>query len=709
MTDGHDGAGGAGNRRPPGRKTAGAARTFLAALGRPTGTSTMDEAIDELRTGPRVFRADLVGATVALGDAVDAAGGTEALPRRGPAIVLVEVPSQAWVRSVAAVAASCLCPVPGSGVLPGHLPCLVLDADGTRKDHAPGTRNAEVSDALMEGEVVIGVSQDPGRYLPADLVRGADVRLELSGLDRDGLAEVVRAVTGARPAARLPEGLATRCDPADLALSVHPGRGTEGSWVRLAGILEGKLGRAEDGPRVHELHGYGAARDWGIALVADLAAWRRGGRDAPRWRDIESAILLSGPPGVGKTAFAAALARSAGVPLLAGSLGLWQSARDGHLGHTLGAMRAFFEEARRAPCVALIDELDSFGDRAAFGGEHRDYSTQVVNALLEHLSGATPREGVVVVGATNAPDRIDPAILRSGRLERHVRIDPPDEADRARILGHYLGGELPGLDLRRQARNLAGMTGADIEALVRRARGAARRAGRTLDRAGLAAAADEARPAMPVALRHRISVHEAGHLVAALATGAPGPLAASLDPGGGYASVGADDGAPGTEAELDDRLVVLLAGRAAEANVFGDVTAGAAWDLAAATELALAMETRFGFSRRTPLVARRGPVDLDPDKSPATAHAVEARLSAAYERAGAIVSRRRAVLDDLARALLRRAALDDAGIRRIADGPNAPGSRNGGKSPRTGSAGRFRGARSEPPRTQSRGDGSVPT
>ena len=653
----------------------GAAAEFLAALAHAGQAATMDEAIDRLLEGRPPRRADLAGAVVALGRAVDAIGGIGSLPRGGPAIVLVIVPSGEWVAPVAAVAGDCLVRAargnPGNGAGQGGR--LVLRADGTATSHRPDVRNDDVAEAMQAGDVVLGVSQDPDRLLPRDLVRGAELRIEVTGLDPDGVATTVEAVVGTAPSTRLPYRLAALCDPVDLALAVHAARGADASLARLGAILVAKAGGADDGPRLEDLHGYGAALDWALALVADLRAWRTGGPGAPHWRDLESAILLSGPPGVGKTAFAAALARSAGLPLLAASLGQWQAARDGHLGHTLGAMRSFFERARRAPCIVLVDECDSFGDRARLPDQHRDYSVQVVNAFLEHLSGAVPREGVVVVGATNAPERIDPAIMRPGRLGRHVRIGLPDADDRARILRMYLGDDLPAADLRPLARRTVGMTGADVEALVRRARGNARRAGRELGRNDLEAAAGEACVPIPKALRRRIAVHEAGHVLAAATVGTAHALGASIHAGGGATWIaGAGDAADGTEASLDDRLLVALAGRAAEHEVFGNITSGAASDLAAATELAVAMETRLGFSRRMPLVAACMEA-RDLVAAPQVAIAVHERLTAAHARALALVRERRTVLERLARALDRHGALDEAGILRcLADPGKAP-------------------------------------
>ena len=176
------------------------------------------------------------------------------------------------------------------------------------------------------------------------------------------------------------------------------------------------------GPTLDDLHGLGEAGEWGRELATDLADWKAG---KIGWEDVDRGILLSGPPGTGKTTFAGALARTCGVHLVLGSLGRWQA--KGHLGDLLKAMRAAFDEARKnAPSIIFLDEIDAFGDREKFSDHNAQYNTEVVAALLECIDGVEGREGVVVVGACNRPHRLDAALVRAGRLDRHVRIPLPD-------------------------------------------------------------------------------------------------------------------------------------------------------------------------------------------------------------------------------------------------------------------------------------------
>lgn len=157
---------------------------------------------------------------------------------------------------------------------------------------------------------------------------------------------------------------------------------------------------------------------------------------------MSTRLLLSGPPGTGKTTFARALCNTLQVSLLATSVGYWLE--PGYLGDVLQRMSgAFSFAAEKAPAILFIDELDNIGKRQGAGNRnYDDYWSSLVNRLLELLDGASKSEGIIVIGATNLPERIDPALLRSGRLETHVRIPMPDTEALIGILDHHLGSDL---------------------------------------------------------------------------------------------------------------------------------------------------------------------------------------------------------------------------------------------------------------------------
>ena len=191
-------------------------------------------------------------------------------------------------------------------------------------------------------------------------------------------------------------------------------------------------------PTVEGLSGYGKARDWALGLRADLTDYLT---DELAWSDMSTKLLLSGPPGTGKTTFARALCNTLQIPLVVTSVSTWLE--GGHLNDVIKKMAKTFEEARAlAPAILFIDEIDGIGKRQPADREYADYWNTVVNKALELLDGAVKAEGVIVVGATNRPEQIDEALRRSGRLETHIEIPHPDVDALAGILAHHLGGDV---------------------------------------------------------------------------------------------------------------------------------------------------------------------------------------------------------------------------------------------------------------------------
>lgn len=354
-----------------------------------------------------------------------------------------------------------------------------------------------------EAEVVLG-----SPALPI-----ADLVVDITALDHGLVKRAVKDATD-NDITLEEAGLIVELDAEVRAALRRNARGVSSTLKRLIEARVGSVGRlpdavsakSVDGPLLESMHGYGDAKAWGLNLISDLQSYRAGDIS---WDDVDRGILLSGPPGCGKTTFARALANSAGIPLITGSYSSWQ--RHGHQGDMLKAMHRAFEDAKAtAPSILLIDEVDSFLDReAGSDGENRQYMTGVVNGLLELLDGSFNREGVVVIGACNHVDGLDPAVRRSGRLDKHVRIEMPDGEARGEILRYHLQSAIDVGDL---VDRTEGFSGADLERIARDARRTARRSKTEVN-------LDHVINALPQVHRmsadelHKTAVHELGHAV----------------------------------------------------------------------------------------------------------------------------------------------------------------------------------------------------
>jgi hypothetical protein len=360
---------------------------------------------------------------------------------------------------------------------------------------------ARIAIALSQGLSVVAVAAAADRErLPHGLEGAADRVLVLGSPDWVSVA--ASAMEGSRivrvdwEAVRHDGGLLDGLTPSILGMCYRPGQTAEEFCSRLARALA-----ADKSNRVATAAGpHGLARvpglpadveGWARCLVRDLALYKRGSLP---WSAMDRGAVLAGPPGTGKSTLAKALAEEAGIALVVGSYAEWQGAKDGHLGSTLAAMRASFDRARSAaPCIFLIDEVDSFPNRSHVTHDYKDYVRSVGNALLQELDGPSPRDGVVVVGTCNDPSLLDPALVRPGRLERVLHLQLPDRDGVEGVLRVHLGNDLRDEPLPDIAALAHGMTGAEAEAAVRAAKRSARVLGRQLTRGDLLVAVAEAR------------------------------------------------------------------------------------------------------------------------------------------------------------------------------------------------------------------------
>ncbi len=413
---------------------------------------------------------------------------------------------------------------------------------------------------------------------------------------------------------------------------------------------------------------------------------------------VPKGALLVGPPGTGKTLLARAVAGEAGVPFFSAS---GSEFIEVFVGVGASRVRKLFEQAKaKAPSIVFIDELDAIGKSrtGGHGGGGTDEREQTLNQLLVEMDGFDSHDGIVVLAATNRAEILDAALLRPGRFDRQILVDRPDGTGRHAILQVHakkvrLGGDV---DLESVARRTPGMVGADLENILNEAALLAARAEKLeIGMPELHAAIDRVvvgleRKNRLVNAKERkiVAFHESGHaIVAELAPSSEPVHKVSIVPRGlaalGYMQQTPEDRNLLQEDELLDRLAVLLGGRAAEKIAFGKFSTGAANDLERATSLARRMICEFGMSSVAGPVTfhspdgrgrRAGDPPVGEWSEEATGRIereVDALLTRAFDAACETLSRRRAVLDSMAEALLAHGSLDrDAFLALLGDTAN---------------------------------------
>jgi len=426
---------------------------------------------------------------------------------------------------------------------------------------------------------------------------------------------------------------------------------------------------------LNTLAGFGRAKVWGEDLARDLQDWRFG---KLLWSDVDRGVLLTGAPGTGKTTYARALANTCGVHLVATSLAQWQSA--GHLGDLLKEMRKSFAEARaKTPAILFLDEFDSVGNRSTARGDNASYVIETINGLLECLDGIGNREGIVVIGACNHPDLVDPAFLRPGRLEQTIYIPLPDAQAREQILRWHLKGDLAQEDLTSVAANLHRKTGADIEMLVRTARRHARKERRPLSCLDLIDAMPE-RIVVPEDELRRTAVHEAGHAVVQALIGESEIVKVEIFPelskeranqDAGYMQLEAPLPTARTRKSYESQLAVLLSGIAAEEMVYGERSDAGSGnvnsDLALATQTATELEASCGLGKGLaqlmPVGSQRAADLLVADK--ALREKVEGTLAKAKKQAKTLLEENKTVHLRLVERLMTKHQLNGEEVRTL--------------------------------------------
>jgi cell division protease FtsH len=384
---------------------------------------------------------------------------------------------------------------------------------------------------------------------------------------------------------------------------------------------------------------------------------------------VPKGLLLYGPPGTGKTLLAKAVAFESGANFYSASASSFVEMFAG-----LGAarIRKLFVEARKnAPAIIFIDELDAVGAQRTGHGFNREQD-QTLNQLLVELDGFEGAEQVVVMGASNRIQDLDPALLRPGRFDRQMLVPPPDLAGREAILGVHTRGKPLGPDanLRLVARQTSGLTGAELANICNEAAiFAGRRADDYLSQADFDAALErvvaglQQKKVLTEKERRILAYHEGGHALMAHLMGSVMELQkvtiVSRGNALGYAFyLPEEDRYLHTKEELVDRMVVALAGRAAEEVVFGRVTNGAANDLEKVTEIARSMVFEWGMADTVTSRTMRADNYALSEATKRVRDEEQARLTdGAYEEALRLLKKHRAPLDRIAHALLEKETL----------------------------------------------------
>ena len=401
---------------------------------------------------------------------------------------------------------------------------------------------------------------------------------------------------------------------------------------------------------------------------------------------LPKGVLLYGAPGTGKTLLAKAVAGEAGVAFFSASASEFV---EMFVGVGAARVRDLFDQAKKnSPAIIFIDELDAVGRRrfAGIGGGH-DEREQTLNQLLIELDGFESKQGIILMASTNRPDVLDPALIRPGRFDRHISVPAPDLKGREEILAvHAKKVKLaPEVDLKTVAKGTPGFVGADLANVINEAAILAARADKEavstadLDEAVERVIAGPQKKSRIISQKeqHIIAAHECGHTIVARLTNHSDPVhKVTIIPRGqalGYTlQLPLEDKFLTSKSEILDKICILLAGRAAEQIVFGEITSGASDDLNKATAYARKMVVELGMSDKIgPIALPNGDDsevflgrDLSRHKtySEELARNIDAEIvdlmKSSYERAQEIILTNRAAFDVLVKTLLEKEVVE---------------------------------------------------
>jgi cell division protease FtsH len=526
---------------------------------------------------------------------------------------------------------------------------------GARAVHVDGDRF--VIESTSGATLATVVDDKDARHAIVDKFAAAGIPLDFEAKEPSQATRVLGTLAPLLAIALVGAGyltLARRKSRAHITSHDGTGPGQKVSFADVAGIDEVKEALAETVDFLKSPERFG----------------RLGGR-APR------GVLLTGAPGTGKTLLARAVAAEAGVPFLSAS---GSSFQEMFVGVGASRVRALFAEARKAaPCIIFIDEIDAVGRARGRGGDPATSDhDQTLNQLLVEMDGFDHTTGIVVMASTNRADILDQAIVRPGRFDRQIVVPLPDARGRLEILNvHARPLEITeGVDLQHVARGTPGFSGAELGNLLNEAAILAAREGAPgVEVSHIERARDRVLMGMErrgVILdpteRHATAVHEAGHVAVGVAAPNADPVhKVSILPRG--RALGVTHSLPERDRlmyrreYLEDQIAMMLGGRAAEMEILGTMTAGAADDIERAATLARRMVAELGMSDLGPICIKEGQAPPSPALLDRVEETSRLLLEAQLGRARAIVRERRAGIDRLVTALLERDTLGAEEIR----------------------------------------------
>jgi len=571
-----------------------------------------------------------------------------------PHCLLIEPPDSSWCEPISRAIRS---QIPNHSLFSRNREYTITPDDcPSRRQHAY-IREKAIS-SLSRGNPLVLIFNNAHASIPAEVMGIIDEHVRLSPLTNLEAIAIIEEMTKtciAVPREDLVSGLSFEqiCGAIRINDTPTPMLNRLKTMRKMASQT-----KAIAAPPLGDLVGYGEAKDWGLRLAREIDRYRK---SEITLADLPRGLLLSGPPGCGKTLFAQSLAVTCAVPIVVTSVAKWLQAGDGHLGDVMNEVKRVFDDAHQKPkpAILFLDECDAFTDPAKVRDRSNWWST-LRAGVLTAIDGASTEPGLIIVGACNFPDQVDEALRRSGRLDRQIRIPLPSPDALASMLRSALDDDLPDIDYERYGQLSLGSTGADIARYVREIRARARDHARPVsedDVAAVLAPPDH----RPEELLHRIAIHESGHAIVAHRLGRTvRSLSLSLKAGGLGGCAISTRPHMFTRETLHDEVMICLAGRAAEIAFGLQASSGASADLAQATELITRAHAVYGFGRSLTGFGDDADTSRLLAEHPDLAAQIDADLHRIWHRTTQIINGNLDAINDLAHALIEQRHLDEA-------------------------------------------------